>query len=227
MADEKSPLDTPPGAPAPPHRPPAHRPPVRSAEQEWTQEDEDRYQQQRLRQAQRAKVRRRQGLSFFAIVLVVALIGVFGAAINQGVISLPFGNDDPVVCPTPVTDVAAPGDVKVNVLNATTTKGLASRTSQELSGRGYSVASTGNAPDAQREFPDPAQVRYGPDSLAEAKSVQAQVSGAVLVEEPERTDTTVDLVLGSSFTELAPADAAAQAIAPTPVESPEGCTPAS
>ncbi len=204
------------------------RAPVRlkSAGDEWTQQDEDRYQAQVLREAARVRTRRRQALSFFAIVLVVVLIGLLGAAINQGVIKWPFGGSSKpaVPCPT-VAAVAKPSEVSVKVLNATTRKGLALAVSKELQARGYTVAQVGNAPADSRDFPDPVQVVHGPTGLAAARSVAAQIPGAVLVEDT-RTDGTVDLLIGAKYTALAsPADAA-KALTPTSAPSPAGCKPA-
>lgn len=194
----------------------------------WTQEDEDRYQERRQRALQRAKVRRRQSISFVVIVLVVILIGVLGAAINQGVISLPFGGASTAAtaCPPPPEATAAlPEEVSVRVLNATGTRGLAARVSQDLTARGYSVVETGNAPPDKRGFPDSAQIHHGPEGLAEAQSVQVQIPGSVLVAD-DRADGTVDVLIGDGFAELAPAEEAAAALQPSAAASPPGCVPA-
>ncbi|MDO5663518.1 MAG: hypothetical protein Q4G40_12545, partial [Brachybacterium sp.] len=98
MSDQPNPpLDPPPVPPSDgsPRRP-LSRPTPSS---QWTQEDEDRYQDQRQRAEIRARTRRRQGISFFVIVLAVILIGLLGAAINQGVVRVPFAGE-PTPCPT-------------------------------------------------------------------------------------------------------------------------------
>lgn len=194
----------------------------------WTQEDEDRYQQRRLRIEQRGKVRKRQAISFTVIVLLVIGIGVLGAAIHQGVVPWPFGSGESTAqaCPTTPTDTPAqPADVSVKVLNATSTSGLARRVATELKARGYVVVETGNAADDKRNFADPAQIQYGKDGLAAAKSLQVQIAGAVLVDD-KRADSTVDLLIGTAYTALVPADQAAAKLKVTPVASPSGCTPA-
>lgn len=229
MPDQpNTPLDPPRVTMPPPTPPSSRRSPGRPAapDNSWTQEDEDRYQEQRLRAETRARTRRRQGLSFFVIVLIVILIGLLGAAINQGVIKMPFGaSATPTPCPT-VAAPLKPSDVTVNVFNATTTSGLAATVSQELSARGYKVGQLGNAPVELRNFPDPVQIHHGPDGLEAAQSLAVQIKGAKLVQD-ERTDGTVDLLIGQAYTALVPAEEATAALTPAPAASPEGCTPAS
>lgn len=229
MADDSTgPLDP---SPAPPLETgaanPTRRPPVRrvSTGNDWTPEDEERYQAQRAREVARNRTRRRQGWSFFAIVAVVILIGLLGAAINQGVVTWPLGGSATEAVPCPVSDAPAkPAEVSVKVLNGSGKKGLAATVSKELAARGYSIAAVGNAPDAARDFPDTAHIVHGASGVQAAKSVQAQVPGAVLVAD-DRSEGTVDLLLGTAYTALAAPEAAAEALTAAPVQSPSGCIP--
>lgn len=225
MPDQpNTPLDPPPVTP-PSQAGPTRRPTRPGGANTWTQEDEDRYQAKRQRALARARTRRRQGLSFFVIVLAVVLVGLLGAAINQGVVKVPFGASAPTPCPTGEA-LPKPADITVNVYNATTKAGLASTASKELAARGYKTGQVGNAAEALRNFPDPAQVHHGPDAEEAAKAVAVQVAGAKLVADPNRTDGTVDLLLGQSFTTLVAPDVATKALAASDVKSPEGCVPA-
>jgi hypothetical protein len=113
--------------------------------------------------------------------------------------------------PTPsCTQSAAapvPAAITLNVYNATDRNGLAARTATQLRQRGFKVATVSNDP-LQRAVAGTADVRYGKSGAAAAKVVAATVRGARLVPD-SRTDSSVDLVVGSKFTALAPVHKAA------------------
>lgn len=184
-----------------------------------TENTEQAYQQARSREMARGQTRRRQTTAFFIIVGVVIAIGVLAAAINQQVVNLPFASRTP--CPPMPPAAAAPADTAVRVLNATDRDGLAAAAAEQLTARGYQVVDVGNA-EGNRDFPDPAQVRHGATGVATARAVQAQVLGAVLVQD-ERAGADVDLVLGNAYTELATEAQAQEALAPPP--EPTDCEP--
>lgn len=191
---------------------------------EWTDEDEQRYQQHLARQAARNQTRRRQGWSFLLIVAIVLGIGLLGAAINQGVITLPGSDSTAKPCPTPTSPLMTPAQVSVRVLNGSDRKGLAATVGDELKARGYKVTGIGNAEPGDRSFPDPAQIRYGEQGTLAAQALQVQVPGVALVND-SREDASVDLILGGGYTALVPAEEAAKAFVPVPVQSPAGCVP--
>lgn len=195
---------------------------------EWTNEDEDRYQTRRHEENRRRRRRRRQGWSFAVLVLVVLGVGVGGAGISQNWWEWPFGREEPgtAVAPScaPVTaTIAAPADVRLNVLNATDRRGLAGQVGGELTARGYVVASIGNE-ESDVEVAEPAQVRYGPSLVAAAQSVAVQIPGAVLVDDG-REGEVVDVALGEGYQALATEEEAAAAIAAAVPTAPAGCPP--
>ena len=105
------------------------------------------------------------------------------------------------VCST-ATAAPVPGDVTVNVYNATTRDGLAKKTASEVRKRGFLVSTVSNDP-LQKKVTGTAEVRYGPTGKRNAALVLALVKGAKGVQDA-RNDTSVDLVLGTRFKALAP-----------------------
>ncbi|MDP9239555.1 MAG: LytR C-terminal domain-containing protein [Actinomycetota bacterium] len=113
--------------------------------------------------------------------------------------------------------VLTKADIRIRVLNATARAGLATKTAAELRLRGYTVTAVGNDPSAVL---GPAEMRYGSGGAPSAKALKGLVVGAV--NRPiTRAGADVDLVLGNTFTRLAPAPAPAPALAP--VKAVPGC----
>jgi LytR cell envelope-related transcriptional attenuator len=197
-------------------------------DEEWTEEDERRYQARRQRERARAQRRRRQGLAFGTIVLLVLAVGVTAAGVWQGWWSWPPGQDEPAtqaqVCPAPTPTAAAPAEVTVTVLNSTDRAGLATAAAAELSKRGFVIGAVGNDP-AEAVTPEAAQVRHGPEGLMAARTVAAQIQGAALVDDG-RPGPEVEVSLGAAFTGMATPEEAAAKTAPV-APSPAGCVPAS
>ena len=128
--------------------------------------------------------------------------------------------------PNPTPTVVPAGQVRVNVYNATDRRGLAARVATELKRRGFRVAAVDNDP-AKRTVTGAAEVRHGPSGADGARTVTAQVAppGAttVVAVPDQRSDPSVDLVLGAAFTRLQAADLAAAALSPSPQPRPSGC----
>jgi LCP family protein required for cell wall assembly len=89
-----------------------------------------------------------------------------------------------------------PTSVTAQVLNGTTTGGLAGRVSQELAAEGFHISGTGNASSHATSH---TTVRYGPGELKSARTVRAALPGATLVSDPAAGSTIV-VVLGRDFT---------------------------
>lgn len=111
----------------------------------------------------------------------------------------------PTCTPAATSAAPRPRDTTVNVYNATSRTGLAARTAAEVRKRGFRVATVANDP-LLRTIAGPAEVRYGRSGAAKAKLVLALVKGAKAAPDA-RSDSSVDLVLGESFTALARARA--------------------
>lgn len=92
-----------------------------------------------------------------------------------------------------VKDDIDPSQVKIQVLNASKTVGLASKTLNELSEKGFLLGGTGN--DSVREN---TEIRYTADNLASAKLVEQYISGKLVEVSSQSVDVVV--VLGKDFT---------------------------
>jgi hypothetical protein len=131
------------------------------------------------------------------VVIVVVLLGLAGAFYYA---STYFRATEPQAGPCttePVVVPLKPGDVSLNVYNATKRAGLASAASKTAIDRGFKVKTVGNDPK-KATVKQNAQVRFGPDGEASAKLVIAHVPGAVAVNDKREGDT-VDLVLGNTW----------------------------
>ncbi|MFG3099983.1 LytR C-terminal domain-containing protein [Streptomyces sp. NPDC048182] len=174
----------------------------------------------------RMRPARRRGRLAFVAVACVAVLTVLGWGTWQ-LIGVFTGGDEAVAatgkCRPGATQARAsaapaaaavpkPGQVTVNVLNATTRKGLAQQTADELKKRGFRIGEVGNAPKDLDKKVRGSGVLLGP--AASVKST-LPVLGAQLPAAERRTDAArkgaaVDLVIGDGFKGLAkPADATA------------------
>lgn len=178
----------------------------------------------------RVRYRHRHRLHAAVFAVAVLLVLAFGAAAGGYVAGLwgwpgrdsAAGSPEPGECPTPTAPAAAVEQAEVNVYNSTNRRGLAAGVAQGLRSRGFPVLAVDNDPlDAGVQ--ESAQVRHGPQGLPAARTVAAQVDGAVLVDDG-RDGAAVDLVLGAGYQQLrGPAQAAEQL---QPQAAPAGCTPA-
>ncbi len=113
---------------------------------------------------------------------------------------------------TTAAAVLAPKQVTVNVYNATDRNGLAAKTAADVRKRGFKVGTVSNDP-LSKDVTTTAEVRYGPKGKAAGKLVLGLVKGSKAVAD-KRTDTSVDLVLGTKFAALAAPAKSAQATQP-------------
>jgi LCP family protein required for cell wall assembly len=108
-----------------------------------------------------------------------------------------FAADKPITNVTrPQRLTVAPGNIAVQVLNATSTRGRAASVSQALAAAGFMVSGTGDAPAGSS--PTATVVLYGPTRAESAKTVNAAVPGSI-----KRADTSlgngIELLVGSSY----------------------------
>ena len=106
-------------------------------------------------------------------------------------------------------EVVTPGEVTVNVYNATGRSGLAGSTSKLIADRGFVLGKVANDP-SKRKTPAVAEVRHGPKGAAAAELVAAVMPTGTTVVADKRTDATVDVALGTAFKTLLPATAPTQ-----------------
>lgn len=118
---------------------------------------------------------------------------------------------------TTTTGAPKPASITVNVYNATDRNGLAAKTAAEVKKRGFKVKTVANDP-LKKQIAGAAEVRYGKAGKASATLVLALVKGAKAVPD-NRTDGSVDLVLGEKFTALVAPPKASNAASTTPAKT--------
>ncbi|GAA1908746.1 LytR C-terminal domain-containing protein [Streptomyces durmitorensis] len=132
---------------------------------------------------------------------------------------------DPSAEPTAPKALPKPGQVKVNVFNATPRGGLAKDVAAELKKRGFTVGKVDNAPKAYDKKVKGTGILLGAKT---ATDTALPVLGTQLAGTESRTDARkggeVDLILGAKFKDLAKKEDADKALAvlaePKPTSSP-------
>jgi LCP family protein required for cell wall assembly len=103
--------------------------------------------------------------------------------------------------PTSSVETVSPADVRVQVLNGSHTYGLATSTSASLTQRGFAVV--GSPSDAATNTYTGSVIEYsGPAELPEAETLAQAIPNVTLQQDPSLTGTTLQLILGSTFTAL-------------------------
>jgi LytR cell envelope-related transcriptional attenuator len=201
----------------------------------------------------RMRPRRRRGRVAAAVVASVAAVGLVGWGTLQlidvfaggGKKASAAGSADCAsskASPSASSDTASgtaagtkaalpkPGQIKVNVYNATTRSLLAKHTAEQLQKRGFKIGNVGNASTQFDKKVKGTGILLGPPaSLNSSLPVLAtQLGAAERRTDAARKGTDVDLILGNGFkalTDQAAADKALAALAhpqPTP-SSKKGC----
>ena len=133
------------------------------------------------------------------------------------------------VAPDPGTALVPPAEVRVDVLNGTGTRGLASEVAGALGREGFVVGTVGNDEGTVSQ----SVVRHGPGTVAQARTVAAAVPGAVL-QGSDSIGDTVQLVIGPGYSSVNPvpppapapepqAEADTEAAAPVPEAAAVSC----
>jgi hypothetical protein len=186
---------------------------------------------------------RRRGRLVLMVVASVAVLGVggwgtlqlidvFTGGGKQAAAAGPKADCASKVSPSPSADALTPGQITVNVFNATPRSGLAKETADELKKRGFKIGDVGNA---TKEFDKKVKgtgILLGPVSSLDTS---LPVLGTQLTTAERRTDaarkgSAVDLILGTDFKDLtkkADADKALAALAkpqPTPTSAKKTCS---
>ncbi|MCX4473732.1 LytR C-terminal domain-containing protein [Micromonospora sp. NBC_01655] len=164
-----------------------------------------------------------RALVVVGLLAVVALVFVVVAVVRdtQGEAGLAGG------CPedAPLADVTLhePKDVKLNVYNATDEPGLASKVADDFRNRKFQVKKTATE---KKQIDDVAILRYGPKGVGSAHLLRAYfLNNAKDGYDAKRKDDTVDVVLGSSFAQLATTTEVNQSLGDlgAPVAPPGSC----
>ncbi|MFF7281808.1 LytR C-terminal domain-containing protein [Streptomyces griseorubiginosus] len=170
---------------------------------------------------------RRRGRLVFGVVASVAALSLVGWGTLQ-LIDVFTGGGDQASAAGPKADCAAktkasaspsaaaypkPGQITVNVFNATKRGGLAKKTADELKKRGFRIGDVGNATAAYDKKVKGTGILLGP---ASALKTSLPVLGTQLAAAETRTDARkgaeVDLIIGSAFKSLNPRAAADKAL---------------
>ncbi|HVC24573.1 MAG TPA: LytR C-terminal domain-containing protein [Acidimicrobiales bacterium] len=130
------------------------------------------------------------------------------AASTAGATAPPVSTTTPhaaTTLPTTATTLApllSPRQVLVEVLNGSGATGLAGATAAALRGRGFAINGTGNAPTYTFLA---SVVEYSPGSVAAARTVAAELTGAAVFRRVAGlAPDEVDLVVGARFRGLVP-----------------------
>lgn len=168
----------------------------------------------------RHRQRRRATITLTLVGLVLVGTFTYAAAYFQGWITtgvphLTGNSDCQVAAPAPAPALT-PRAVTINVYNATSRNGLAASVAKSLRIQGFKIAAVANDPLGQ-QIARVGEVRHGRLGAAGATLVAVRLPGVKIVLD-ERTDSTVDLVLGDRFSALhtPPKVVPSKATKPTP-----------
>ena len=167
--------------------------------------------------AQRKRTLHAVVLGLLVAVLIAA--AVIAQGLTAGWISLPRAEPRPVVesgCPAGPYTYQSPESVTVNVYNTTATPGLAGKVAEALGSRGFAIGVVGNS-TVNREGMT-AIILSGPEGEPGAFTIQQQIPNTQYIQD-DRDDASVDVVLGSGYSDLVPLEQA-QAAAPGPISCP-------
>ncbi|MET7442832.1 LytR C-terminal domain-containing protein [Streptomyces sp. NPDC005496] len=189
--------------------------------------------------------RGRRRLAFLAIASVAAL-GLIGWGTLQ-LIDVFTGGDKASAAgakancakkasPSPTASAAAgalpePGQITVNVFNATPRSGLAKKTADELKKRGFRIGDVGNATKAYDKKVEGTGLLLGAKAAdaAALPVLNTQLPGAEVQTDGRQKATEVDLVIGTGFKALTDKEDATKALAvlarpePTPSATKKSC----
>jgi hypothetical protein len=146
-------------------------------------------------------------------VVLVLLVGLVIAAVltamavARGDLKIPGWGPPPppvpITCPAGTYDYPDNGSFRLNVYNGTQLEGLGSKVAAQLADRGYDIGAVGNK--TLSFYGMSAVVVSGKAGEANAFNVQRNIPDTEYVGD-DRTDTSVDVVVGAGYKELVPAN---------------------
>ncbi|MFD9405483.1 LytR C-terminal domain-containing protein [Streptomyces sp. NPDC059989] len=114
----------------------------------------------------------------------------------------------------PAVVLPQPGEITVNVYNATPRAGLAKAVGDELRKRGFVIGNVGNAPaDFDKKVPGTGILLGSPATDKAAYSVLGTQLAGVTQQTDARETADIDMILGDAFKELKPKADADKALA--------------
>lgn len=156
----------------------------------------------------------------FLLVLALAALGVWWNVLRQ---DAERQATESAACSSAAAAVPTldPATVTVRVLNASDISGAAGQVAEGLQSRGFVVSEIGND-GAGREVTGVGEVRFGPRGQDAARFLSLQQPELTLFQDT-RANSTVDLVIGPEWNELAPEESVQEALAAQPTGEPLGC----
>jgi hypothetical protein len=156
----------------------------------------------------------------FLLVLALAALGVWWNVLKQ---DAERQETAAAACSSAAAAIPSldPTTVTIRVLNASDVSGRAGQVAEALQNRGFVVSEIGND-DTNREVTGTGEVRFGKLGVDAARFLSLQQPDVELVQDT-RANTTVDLVLGPEFGQLATQESIAKALDSQPTEAPADC----
>jgi len=151
----------------------------------------------------RRRRRRRAAITMTLVALVMLGTFTYAAAYFQGWVgtrAAPKPAASAACQPAAPVKALTPSSVTLNVYNSTDRSGLAASVAKSLRTLGFKVVDVANDP-LGRPISGAGEIRHGPTGAAAAALAATRLSGAKLVLD-NRTDSSVDLVLGTTFRAL-------------------------
>ena len=151
----------------------------------------------------RRRRRRRAAITMTLVARVMLGTFTYAAAYFQGWVgtrSVPKPVASAPCRPAGPVKALTPGTVTLNVYNSTDRQLLAASVAKSLRTLGFKVVDVANDP-LGRPITGVGEIRHGPTGAAAAAFARTRLAGAKLVLD-NRTDSGVDLVLGTKFTAL-------------------------
>jgi LytR cell envelope-related transcriptional attenuator len=173
--------------------------------------------------------RRRRTPVVIAIMVGLAVLATAGWGVyhftsdDQGTKAAICPTAPPVAPPTTTPALPEPSTITVNVYNATKRSGLAKSVSDALKTRGFVIGKVTNDP-LNQTIAASAEIRHGFPGATPSKVVAAHVAGST-DKEDQRTDGTVDLVIGEAWKDLSTPEAVTAILSPPPPPPPASVAP--
>lgn len=144
-----------------------------------------------------------RALVIFGVLVVVAVVVVTWtiASDDQGNATKATGRQCEKGEPRAHLTIPTEQDIQLNVYNSTDRTNLAASTAQKLRGVKFHILKVARDP-LSAVIKGTAQIRYGYKEVGAAQLVAAYVPNAQLAFDPNRENTTVDLVLGQSYSDI-------------------------
>lgn len=153
--------------------------------------------------------RRKQLIQVAGATALVFILGFGAGYVSKQQTFTPITGMSPVPCLTlaviPADVLPQPQDVTINVLNGSKRMGIAGIAAEVFTARGFTLNTIGNFDDY--EVQTSAEIHYGTKGQKAAQLAQAFIRDAVMIKD-ERTDDSVDVVLGQAFEDVLTNDAA-------------------